>query len=266
MAKPVVTQAYRLLAQHYDRIFNRDNLDWFLPAHEHVLGKILTRVRSACDLCCGTGTTAVELARRGIRMYGVDLSPTMCRLARAKARRNHLAIRVLRGDMRSFRLPEQVDLVTCEYDAINHVPRKQDLAKVARAVARALRPGGYFYFDANSRLAFEKLWPRASFTEVPGVVMVLHGGYDRRRDKAWCDAEWFLREGSRWKRRRERVEEVCWTPAEVRRIFRQAGFDQIQACDGAEFIKAEWMAPGYRTFYLIRKSPISHRETEAQSG
>jgi SAM-dependent methyltransferase len=44
-------------------------------------------------------------------------------------------------------------------DVLNHVPEKADLALVAKAVCRALRPGGYFYFDVNNRLAFEKLWP-----------------------------------------------------------------------------------------------------------
>ena len=39
------------------------------------------------DLGCGTGSTAVALARQGIRMFAVDLSPTMCRLARLNAQK-----------------------------------------------------------------------------------------------------------------------------------------------------------------------------------
>ncbi|TAM81711.1 MAG: methyltransferase domain-containing protein [Acidobacteria bacterium] len=50
-----------------------------------VLTDILRSADVACDLACGTGTTAVELARRGFRMYAVDASPAMCRLARQKA-------------------------------------------------------------------------------------------------------------------------------------------------------------------------------------
>jgi SAM-dependent methyltransferase len=65
----------------------------------------------------------------------------------------------MRGDMRNFRLPERGDLVLCEFDALNHVPRKEDLARVANSVSRALRPGGHFFFDVNNRLAFEKFWP-----------------------------------------------------------------------------------------------------------
>jgi SAM-dependent methyltransferase len=245
---------YHWLAEYYDRLFTF-HLAWFEAARRRVLGGILPRIEAACDLACGTGTTAVLLASRGIRTYGVDLSPAMCRLAREKARRWRVPLRVLRGDMRDFRLPGPVDLVLCEFDALNHVPRKADLARVARSVARALRPGGYFYFDVNNRLAFEKLWPGTLWIDQPGVAVVMHGGYDRRRDKGWTDVEWFLREGSCWKRRREHIEQVAWTAAEMRRTLRQAGFATVRAFDATPFFTGDRLIrPGCRTFYLARKA------------
>ena len=212
---------YELLAVYYDRLFEPLRRPMG-RARREILGGILKHTSTACDLACGTGTTAVELARRGIRMYAVDSSPAMCRLARQKAREAGVRVRVLRADMRSFRLPQTVDLVTCEFDAVNHVPRKADLDRVARAVARALRPGGWFFFDVNNRVAFEKVWTGTWRHELPGVVLVMHGGYDRRRQKGWSNAEWFIRDGNRWRRTIERVEEVAWTPAEIRRSLRRA--------------------------------------------
>jgi SAM-dependent methyltransferase len=224
-------------------------------ARQQVLGRILPHTKSACDLACGTGTTALALAREGIKMFAVDLSPVMCRLAREKARRTGLPLRVLRADMRKFQLPKPVDLVTCENDALNHVPRKADLQMVAKAVARALRPGGYFYFDVNNRLGFERYWTSPWWLEKPGVVLVMRNGNDCRRDKAWCDIEWFIREGSLWRRHRERVEEVCWSPDEIRRTLQEAGFDRLRAWDEAPFFKdSPLVRPGCRTVYLARKS------------
>ncbi len=232
-----------------------------------MLRKVLPELGSACDLACGTGTTAVDLARGGAKVFAVDLSPIMCRLAREKALRAGVPVRVLRADMRSFRLPQPVDLVICEFNAINHVPRKADLALVARAVARALRPGGYFWFDVNNRMAFQKIWPGTWWVERPGLGLVLHGGYDSGRDRGWTIAEWFVREGRCWRRFRERIEEVCWTPAEIRRCLRSAGFDRIRSWDATPFFRGDpLIRPGCRTFYLARaKRAISHQPSATRS-
>ena len=104
------SQPYELLAQYYDQFFTF-HLEWYRQARRRLLAEILPQVRVACDLACGTGTTALEFAQRGISVYGVDLSPTMCRLARTKVTRT-----------------AKVTI------------RKSDLAPVANAVARALSP------------------------------------------------------------------------------------------------------------------------------
>jgi SAM-dependent methyltransferase len=255
MTRASTPPTYELLARYYDTFFTF-HLDWYRQARRQLLGKIFAQVRVACDLACGTGTTALELARLGIKLYGVDLSPTMCRLARAKATRAGRAganVSIIRGDMRNFRLPAPVDLVTCEFDALNYVPQKSDLSRVAGAVARALRPGGHFYFDVNNRLAFQKIWPGMGWFERRGVAMLLRGGYDERRDKGWTDVEWFVRRKGCWRRFHERVEQVSWTRAEVIRTLRTAGFGRIVARDAVAFFHGDpRIRPGCRTFYVAQ--------------
>lgn len=141
MNRIIANRPYGLLAKYYDQLFTFHQ-SWYEAARERVIGRILPHLESACDLACVTGTTALVLARKGIKMYGVDLSPTMRRLAREKSRCLGQPLRVIVGDMRDFRLPEPVDLILCEFDALNHLKRKADLALVGRAVSRALRPGG----------------------------------------------------------------------------------------------------------------------------
>jgi SAM-dependent methyltransferase len=252
--KHPATKPYRWLAQYYDALFSpfRSPID---AAREHILGPILPRVETACDLACGTGTTALALARMGIRTYALDLSPIMCRLAREKAARARLPVRVLRADIRSFRLPEPVDLVTCEADALNHLPRRADLRKVAKAVVHALRPGGHFYFDVNTALGFERYWSGNVWLEKPGLVAVMRNAHNAKAGRAWSDVEWFIRDGDCWQRRRERVEEVCWNTAEIDRVLEQAGFDLLRQWDAAPFFKGNpLIVPGCRTIYLARKS------------
>ena len=68
-----------------------------------------------------------------------------------------MKLNVIQADMRTFRLPEPVDCVASEWGPINHLRRKADLRKITRSVARALRPGGYFYFDLHQRRLFRRL-------------------------------------------------------------------------------------------------------------
>ena len=245
---------YRWLAQYYDQLFStfRFPID---AAREEVLAPILSRVQTACDLACGTGTTALIFARKGIKMYAVDLSPQMCRLTSEKADRARLSVHVFRADMRKFRLPEAMDLITCEYDALNHVPRRADLRIVANAVHRALRPGGHFYFDVNNARGFCRYWSGTVWFERPGVAVVMRNGHNRHADRAWSEMEWFIRDGRCWRRHHERVEEVCWNSDEIRRVFEEAGFDHLRAWDAAPFFtKNPLIDPGCRTIYLAHKA------------
>jgi SAM-dependent methyltransferase len=252
MNAPVV-RPYHWLAQYYDDFFSpiRFPLD---AARERLLRRVLPGVKTACDLACGTGATAINLAQRGIGTYAIDLSPHMCRIARSNIRAAQVPVRVLMADMRSFSLPEPVDLITCEGDALNHIPRKQDLRSVAKCVAKALRPGGYFYFSINTPIGFRKYWTGTVCLEKPGVVMVMRNGHNPQASKAWSNIDWFIREGPGWHRKSERVEEVCWEREEIRHIFLMTGFEQLRVWDAAPFFKDNSMvSPGCYSIYLARK-------------
>ena len=245
---------YRWLAQYYDEMFQplRPPIDL---ARRHLLKRLLPSVKSACDLACGSGTTAVDLARHGIKVFAVDLSPAMCRLARVKTA--GLPVKVLRADMRTFQLPEPVDLITSECDAINHIPSKSDLRAVVRSAAKALKPGGHFFFDINNSLGFTTYWTGMHYAERPGIVMVMNNDHNRNADRAWSDIDWFVLnpDGKSWSRHQEHVDEVCWAEGEIRDTLLASGFEEVQMWDAAPYFKKTdpRVTPGCRSIYLARK-------------
>jgi SAM-dependent methyltransferase len=247
----MASDTYRLLARYYDHLFEEGPA--FARARRTVLGPVWRQVQSACDLCCGTGTFAVEIAQRGIEMFALDLSPDMIAATRKKARAAGVKVTAAVADMRAFRLPHPVDLITCEYDAVNHVPQRRDLARVCRSAARALNPGGYFAFDVNNRDAFLTIWANTWFIEKDPVALVMRGSYEYPAMRAMVDVEWFVRQGKLWKRYHEHIEEVCWTADEIRRALEEAGFDDIQEWDAAPFFRSPFTLPGNRTFWRARR-------------
>jgi ubiquinone/menaquinone biosynthesis C-methylase UbiE len=102
-------------------------------------------IRSGCvlDCGCGPGHLAVHLARTAsqTRIWALDVSPDMVRLAAANAAAAGLAGRIVptEGDMRALPFPDDsFDLVTSIF-AFHHLPNPR---AALREMRRVLRPGG----------------------------------------------------------------------------------------------------------------------------
>jgi hypothetical protein len=54
---------------------------------------------------------------------------------------------LLRQDMRALCLPRLVDLITANFDTINHLTSPADLRQAVRCISKNLRTGGFFLFD-----------------------------------------------------------------------------------------------------------------------
>lgn len=101
----------------------------------------------ALDLGCGTGETALRLARleEVDRVIGMDPSPE----ALAHSRSRH-GFPLLRGSATAIPLAdESLDVLTC-FDVFQHLPRGGDRVAAAE-IARVLAPGGVALIRANGR-------------------------------------------------------------------------------------------------------------------
>jgi len=105
---------------------------------EPVIKEILDQLPAgpSLDAACGTGRIADLLSQRGHQVVGVDSSPEMLDLARARVPAGEFRL----GDLTQLPVNDaSVDLVVCCL-ASTHVP---DLRPVMAQFARVLRPGGH---------------------------------------------------------------------------------------------------------------------------
>ena len=141
------------------------------------------------ELAVGTGRISIPIAlRTGRPVIGIDSSSAMLALARENAAEANVAIDLREGDMRDLDLVEASDLVICPYRALLHLPTWSDRRRVFERVARALRPGGRFawnafVFDHHYAARYDGKWqdePKRHFTQyAPGdnrVDITLEGG------------------------------------------------------------------------------------------
>lgn len=92
---------------------------------------------SVLDAGCGTGRVAIELARRGIEVVGVDLDPGMLAAARAKAP----ALEWHEADLAGVALGRTFDVVVLAGNVMIFLAPATEAAVVAN-LARHLAPGG----------------------------------------------------------------------------------------------------------------------------
>jgi SAM-dependent methyltransferase len=99
----------------------------------------------------GSGRVALELARGGVEVVGVDLSRPMLSALRQtlKAEPPEVAGRVelRRGDMRRVRLGRRFPLVIAPFNVVLHLYTPADVAAFLGRVRQHLAPGGRFVFD-----------------------------------------------------------------------------------------------------------------------
>ena len=136
---------YDAIAEWYDEQVRTD----LSPFHEMAIATLLEMLgdldgRMICDLACGQGIVARELATRGAQVTGVDISERLLEIARREEAQTPLGITYLHDDAHTLAtLPDAAfDAVTCNL-ALMDMP---DLDAVVAAVQRVLRPGGAFVF------------------------------------------------------------------------------------------------------------------------
>jgi ubiquinone/menaquinone biosynthesis C-methylase UbiE len=101
------------------------------------------------DVGCGTGENALELARRGLSVWGLDGAPNALRKARAKAAERHLEVSFVLGNALELeRVGRTFDsILDC---GLFHVFDDPARAQYVASLHRALRPGGRYFLLAFS--------------------------------------------------------------------------------------------------------------------
>jgi ubiquinone/menaquinone biosynthesis C-methylase UbiE len=172
------------------------------------------------DLCCGAGRYSRALAAEGYSVAAVDLSPDLLRAAAMQSRRN---VRYARADMR--RLPFKLkifDGAVNLFTSFGYFNDDENL-DVLKGAARVLKPGARLVLDFfNREYVLRHIVARTC--RCAGTCMI--------EERRWLDRRsGRLNKSTRYlggKSRRSLRESVrAYTPAELERLFRRAGFKII---------------------------------------
>jgi SAM-dependent methyltransferase len=179
---------------------------------------------SLLDVPCGGGRHCLELARRGYRMTGVDLSAEFLAHARAGAAERRLTVAWEHRAMRDLPWEGAFDGAFCLGDSLGGLD-DDGHAAFFRAVARALKPGARFVLEngvvAEAILLNLKERPWWSLGD---ILFLVHNRYDHVQGRLNVDFTYVR--GGRVERKAGFFQ--VYTYRELCRLLEGAGFHHIE--------------------------------------
>ncbi|MBI2925628.1 MAG: class I SAM-dependent methyltransferase [Verrucomicrobia bacterium] len=189
-------------------------------AEADFLEKTLGPKTRLLDVPCGNGRHALELARRGCRVTGLDISKEFVEEASGGAKAEGLPADFICGNMKALPWQAEFDGAFCFGNAFGYL-EFADMMAFVTGVARALRPGGRFVIETGS--VAEAILPTLKGREwyqIDDILFAIENRY--LADVSCLETEaTFVRNGQTEKR-------TWWhwvyTVGEIRRMLTAAGF------------------------------------------
>lgn len=131
------------------------------------------------DLPCGHGRHSVELARRNLRVVGVDLNEEPLEAAREAANEAAVTVDFRRGDMREIEFREEFDAVLNLWTSFGYFDTEAEDQVVLDRALRALRPGGAMVVETiNLYGVLRRFEPRAWHRLGDGRLLLEERSFD----------------------------------------------------------------------------------------
>lgn len=233
-------------APHYDANpftgHTKAEIDFFLGLFP------LPKGSTVLDVGCGTGRHAVELAKRGYRVTGVDLSEGMLAVARAKAAVDGLDVRFLQADATQFESEEKFDAAICLCEGGPGLVGQGDDAEahdlaIFKRTADGLKP--------NAPFLLTTLNGYATIRQMNDSI-VHEGRFDPATMISRYEDEWELPEGTKIVQIYERL----FIPPEVAKLLKQAGFrvDAIFGGTAGHWAQRPLSLDEVEAMYVCRKA------------
>jgi hypothetical protein len=101
----------------------------------------------ALELAIGTGRIALPLRRRGVRVWGIDISEPMVAKLREKPGADDIDVMI--GDIATARFDRTFRLAYLVYNTIENLTTQAEQVECFRSAAAQLEPGGSFVIEVE---------------------------------------------------------------------------------------------------------------------
>jgi SAM-dependent methyltransferase len=199
------------------------------------------------DVPCGDGRLAIELAKRGYQLMGVDISSELLQYAKKKTQQEKLEIIWLNQDMRD--LPsEQFEHCFCFGNSFGYLDDSGNL-NFLKAVFATVKPGGKFLLETGHLVESILLnWEQRQWYEFGDILFLIDNKYDYQNSRLETELT-FVTPG---KIERKTALFQLYTYRELYRLLEQVGFTDIK---GYGSLSEQPFSVGSQLLYLLATKP-----------
>lgn len=143
-----MTDVFDAYANYYDLLYRDKDYSGEAEQVGSLIHTYNPVAKQILELGCGTGLHAIQLAKRGYQVHGVDRSSAMIANARNQVP-SALAGQVSHeeGDVRHIRLGRKFDAVISLFHVASYQTSQSDIRAMIRTATEHLAAGGVFIFD-----------------------------------------------------------------------------------------------------------------------
>jgi SAM-dependent methyltransferase len=225
--------AFEQYAPWYDLLYEDKNYASETIFVEEQLRRHGARSGNLLDLGCGTGVHAMEFARRGWSVTGIDLSEDMIRRAKARLANDPQQIVFRRGDVCEAGPERNFDAVVSLFHVASYQTDRTKLASMLNTARTALKPGGMLLFDYwyGGAVLAQGVETRVKVIERLPLRVTRIAQSDHNETDASVQVNYTLFCEDMARATIQRVEEShhlrYWFPFEIESLLRQNGFDPL---------------------------------------
>jgi len=209
----------------YPYMFPQERFD----AAPNQVGQVLTLARlnsgAVLDLCCGPGRHAVEFARRGFTVTGVDRSAFLLERARQRAAESGLTVEWIQEDMRRFERASAFDLACSLFTSFGYFEHEQEDLDVLRHLNQSLKAGGVLVLEMLGKERLARVYqPTVASEFTDGAVLLQR--HEICSDWSRIRNEWTLLKDGRYQT--FRFEHTIYSGRELEERLLGCGFAEVQ--------------------------------------
>jgi cyclopropane fatty-acyl-phospholipid synthase-like methyltransferase len=177
------------------------------------------------DLGCGPGRHAVELAKRGHAVTGVDRTPFLLNKAKEHARANHVEVEFVLDDMRNFQRPNTFDTVLSLFTSFGFFKDPDEDKKVAENMYQSLKQGGKVAIDVMGSEMLQRIFQPESRKEIDGNIFITQRSVNK--DWTWIENKQTYIKGRR--KKEINISHRLYRAPALQDLLRGVGFSDTNA-------------------------------------